>query len=226
MNNDAMPWLTQDALDFLAELELNNDRDWFAANKKRYETSLKQPLERLAAELIERMKAFDPAIDMTPKQAVFRIHRDTRFSKDNRPYKTNAGLHVNSGGRSPSAVPGLYLHIEPRCLGFASGYYSMEPAQVAAMRRYLVANADEFARHLADPEFTKWFETVAGEQNKVLPPEFKEAAKTQPLIANKQFYYWAEHEPAEALRDDLPDLAMAHIAACWPMNCFLARALA
>jgi uncharacterized protein (TIGR02453 family) len=221
-----MAWLTQDALDFLAELELNNDREWFAANKKRYEASLKQPLERLAGELIERMKAFDPAIEMTPKQAVFRIHRDTRFSKDKRPYKTNAGLHVNSGGRSPSAIPGLYLHVEPRCLGLASGYYMMEPAQVAAVRRHLVANADEFARRLAEPAFVAAFKTVAGEQNKVLPPEFKDAAKAQPLIANKQFYYWAEHDPAEALRDDLPDFAMRHIEACWPMNRFLAGAFA
>lgn len=219
-----MAWLTRDAIDFLAELALNNDRDWFNANKKRYETSVKAPLERLAAELIERMRAYDPAIEMTPKQAVFRIHRDTRFSKDKSPYKTNAGLHVNSGGKAAHGRPGVYVHLDAGCFGVASGYYFLEPAQIAAMRRHLMAHAEEFSARLEDAAFKKVFGTLAGERNKVLPPEFKEAAKTQPLLANKQFYYWAEHDPEEALREDLPGFVMGHVAACWPMNEFLARA--
>lgn len=221
-----MAWLTSDAIDFLAELELNNDRDWFTANKKRYEASVKAPMERLAAELIERMKAFDPAIEMTPKQAVFRIHRDTRFSKDKRPYKTNAGLHVNSGGKAAHGNPGLYVHLDAKCFGVASGYYFLEPPQIAAMRRYLAANADGLRQELARPAFVKTFGDIKGETNKVLPPEFKDAAKDLPLLFNKQFYYWAEHEPETATRDDLPDFVIGHMEACWPMNRFLAQAFA
>ena len=220
-----MAWLTQDASDFFAELELNNDRDWFAANKKRYEASVKAPLLTLAEEMIQRLKELDPKITMEPKDAVFRIYRDTRFSKDKAPYKTNAGLSVSSGGKTGNGRPGLYMHVDARTLGVASGHYFLEPPQITAVRRHLTANATEFEALLAGKEFVKVFGTVRGERNKILPLEFREAASHQPLLFNKQFYYWAEYGPEEALRDDLPEFLMKHARAAWPMNEFLTRGL-
>jgi len=220
-----MPWLSPGAADFFAELELNNDRDWFAANKKRYETEVKGPLLALAEEMIPRMKKLDPAIAMEPKDAVFRIYRDTRFSKDKRPYKTNAGLSVSSGGKTGNGRPGLYMHLDARSMGIASGHYFLEPPQILAVRRHVLSHADEFGRLASDPEFVKVFGSVRGETNKVMPPEFKEAAKSLPVLCNKQFYYWAEHGVDEAFRDDLPDFLMAHARTAWPMNEFLTRPL-
>lgn len=219
-----MPWLTREAADFLGELALNNDREWFAANKKRYESSVKLPMERLAEELIPRMQAYDSAIAMTPKQAVFRIHRDTRFAKDKAPYKTNAGMSISSVGRHGTGKAGLYVHLEATRFGIASGYYFLEPAQIATVRRHLMANPAELQSQLEDPAFVKYFGEIAGERNKILPEEFKEAAKNLPLLLNKQFFYWAEYDPTESERDDLPEFIMAHVQACWPMNTFLGKA--
>jgi len=218
-----MRWFTQDTIDFFRELELNNQRDWFEANKKRYEANVKKPMEAFADVMIERMKEILPDIQTTGKQAVFRIYRDTRFSKDKTPYKTNAGLHINAGGKGDHASPGLYFHIDPRCMGVASGLYSLEPAVLRNVREYLAENADEFERQLANKDFQKHFGGIKGEVNKVLPAELKEAAARQPLIFNKQFYYWAEYEAEDALREDLPDFLMSHMRACRAMNEFLVK---
>jgi len=220
-----MAWLTKDAIDFLAELELNNDREWFNANKKRYEASVKGPMEALAGEIISRMKNFDPAIDMLPRNAVFRIYRDTRFSKDKTPYKTNAGLSVSSGGKTGHGKPGVYVHLDARSFGIASGHYFLEPAQLTLMRRHIAANLPEFQKLLAEKEFKKTFGSVKGEVNKVLPAEFREAAVKEPLLFKKQFFYWAEYPPERALKNDLPEFVLKHAKVAWPMNEFLSLGL-
>ena len=221
-----MAWLTEETLAFFRELELNNNREWFDANKKRYEKFVKLRMLALAGDLIERMRALDPEIQMLPKDAVFRIYRDTRFSKDKTPYKTNAGLAVSRGGKTDHTSPGIYAHLDVRSFGVASGCYFLDKEGLAAIRRHIVRHSKEFEALLADPTFAKTFGTVVGEKNKILPPEFKEAALDQPLLFNKQFYYWAEYPAEEALRDDLPEFVMAHYEAALPMNRFLSAALA
>lgn len=221
-----MAWFTQDAIDFFVELEQNNERPWFEANKKRYEASVKEPMEAFAAEIIARMNALDPRVTMLPKQAVFRIYRDIRFSKDKTPYKTNAGISVSSGGKAEHSKSGVYFHLDARSAGVASGRYMLEPAEIHAVRSHIASNLEEFADLLNDPDFKSIFNTIIGEKNKVLPTEFREAAAIQPLLFNKQFYYWAEYAPTEALREDLPDFVMHHLKAATPMNKFLAQTTA
>lgn len=220
-----MPWFIQDTIDFFRELELNNNKEWFEKNKKRYEANVKKPMEAFADHMIERMREILPDIEMTGKKAVFRIYKDVRFSKDKTPYKTNAGIHINSAGKGDLGTPGLYFHIDPRVMGIASGCYQLEPPALRKMREYLAANPEEFQRQLEDKDFVKFFGGIKGEVNKVLPPDLKEAAAKQPLIFNKQFYYWAEHEAEEALREDLDEYLMAHMRACRRMNEFLVKGL-
>jgi uncharacterized protein (TIGR02453 family) len=219
-----MGWLLPDTIDFFRELELNNDREWFASNKVRYETSVKRPMETLADELIQRLKTIDPAISMTGKEALFRIYRDVRFSKDKLPYKTHAGMAITRGGRSDFSVTGLYFEVGPREMGVAGGYYFLEPEKVRAMRRYLAENLDELESRLSEPWFKRLYGTIEGDRNKKLPPEFRAAAERQPIMLNKQFYYWAPYDAEEALRDDLPDFIFEHYRAALPMNAFLSQA--
>ena len=221
-----MPWFTPDTIAFLNDLEENNDREWFHSNKKRYEKSVKGPVLEFAAEMIEQMRKLDPEITMLPKNAVFRINRDTRFSKDKSPYKTNIGLVVTRGAKHDPGRPGLYFHLDGKSMAVASGCYFLLPDQIRAIRELIMANMAKFDRLLKEPDFKRTFGEVVGEKNKILPPEFREAAALQPLLFNKQFFYWAEHKPEEALRDDLPEFVMANIRAAQPMNAFLARALA
>ncbi len=220
-----MAWFTQDAIDFFSELEQNNERPWFEKNKKRFERSVKHPMEAFAAEMIGRMQQIDSQISMLPKDSVFRIYRDTRFSKDKTPYKTNAGLVVTRGGRGDHSSLGLYFHMDAKSMGVASGCYMPDTAQIHLIRSHIASHLDEFAKLLDDPKFKAMFGTLAGDKNKVIPSEFRDAAAKQPLIFNKQFYYWGEHAATEVLREDLPDFVMRHVDAAQPMNRFLERAL-
>jgi uncharacterized protein (TIGR02453 family) len=218
-----MAWFEQEAIDFFRELELNNDRAWFEQNKKRYEAKVKLPMEAFADHMIGKMKELLPDIQTTGKKAVFRIYRDTRFSKDKTPYKTNAGIHINDSHKGDLQSAGLYFHIDPRRMAIASGRYMIEPAKLKNLRIFLMDNLPEFQVQLNDPEFKKYFGSITGEKNKILPPELKEAASQQPLLFNKQFYYWAEYEAEEALRDDLDEFIMEHMRSCSSMNEFLSR---
>jgi uncharacterized protein (TIGR02453 family) len=220
-----MAWFTQDTIDFLSELRENNAKEWFEANRKRYEASVKKPILEFAAEMIERMREVDPEITMLPKNAVFRIHRDTRFSNDKSPYKTNVGMVVTRGEKHNPGVPGLYFHLDASQMYIATGLYFLEPAQLRAVREHIASNLSQFQNLLEDEEFQQHFGTIAGEKNKVLPPEFKEAAQQQPLLYNKQFYYSSDHKPEVALRDDLPEFVMTRIRAAGPMNRFLSEAI-
>jgi uncharacterized protein (TIGR02453 family) len=216
-----MAWFELEMLDFFADLEFNNNREWFEQNKKRYEAKVKKPMEAFAAEMIGRMQQIEPQVSMAPKDAIFRIYRDIRFSKDKTPYNTNAGLYISPSGKNHHGSPGVYFHVDARSMGIASGYYTPEPAQVRAIRTHIAANLDEFAELLAEPEFHSLFGTFAGEQNKVLPAEFRSVAEIQPLIFKKQFYYWAQFDATEVARDDLADLIIRHYLAAKPMNAFL-----
>lgn len=220
-----MAWFTSDTIGFFRDLEENNNREWFEQNRKRYETYVKTPMLEFAAEMIQRMRKLDSEILMEPRQALFRINRDTRFSKDKSPYKTNAGLVVSRGKKHEPGPPGLYFHLDKSCMAIAGGCYFLMPEQIMAIRSLIAANLDEFERLLNEKEFRSRFGTLAGEKNKKLPGELQEAAAKQPLLYNKQFFYWTEHEPKEALREDLPDFLMAHIIVAQPMNAFLSRAL-
>jgi uncharacterized protein (TIGR02453 family) len=106
---------------FLAELRDNNDREWFAANKQRYETYLLEPALEFIADFGRRLEQISPHFRAIPKRtggSLFRIYRDTRFSKDKTPYKPNVGIHFRHERAKDAYAPGFYLHLAPgECFG-------------------------------------------------------------------------------------------------------------
>ena len=104
-----MHFFEQDFIDFFKELQQNNHRDWFHSQKKRYENSVKQPFLIFVQEIINQMQDMDQAITMEAKEAMFRINRDIRFSKDKSPYKTHMAAIISAGGKKDMTTPGMYL---------------------------------------------------------------------------------------------------------------------
>lgn len=103
---------TAEGLDFLRGLAANNDRDWFTGNRATYDDQLKPGLAALIAATSEEMAKRGVPLAGDPKASQFRLHRDTRFSKDKRPYKTHVSATLTRDGRRMS--PGMaYIHIEP-----------------------------------------------------------------------------------------------------------------
>jgi len=199
-----MQHFSPDFTQFFKDLAAHNDRDWFNANKKRYEQSVKKPFESFVQELIDLLQTVDKGVNIAPKDAIFRIHRDTRFSADKTPYKLNTGAIISAGGKSDHLKPGLYVELGPEKLAVYGGIYMPDKDQLAAIRNHISGNLKKFDALLSDADFKRVFGTLHGEKNNVLPKELKDAAAKQQLIYNKSFYFYA-HLPAEDVTR--PDLA-------------------
>jgi uncharacterized protein (TIGR02453 family) len=131
------------AFEFLRELAARQDREWMARNKAVYERSLRDPMASLVAAVSEGLAEAGSPLRGDPRRSVFRIHRDTRFSKDKRPYKTNIGATLTRDGAKLS--PGLlYVHIDPAGPFLAAGFYHPEPPTLHRLRRRLAERPDEW----------------------------------------------------------------------------------
>ena len=221
-----MAWFTPDFNQFFKDLAKNNNKEWFDANRKRYETSVKQPFEAFVTEAIKRIAKHDKAMSaLQAKEAIFRINKDIRFSKDKTPYKLETSAIISPAGRKDHAVPGIYFAFGPEHVKFYGGCYQPEKEQLFAIREAILKDGKGFRKAIGGKAFTTLFGTVQGEANKVLPLEFKAAALKEPLIANKQFYVGAE-KPAKLVTDPkLMETLMDHWLAMCPFNVWLANAM-
>ena len=136
--------MMQEVIQFLQDLSEHNEKPWFEANKKRY-LAAKEQVDQLAVELIDAIRSFDDTIGpLTPKDCTWRIYRDTRFSNDKRPYKTQMGVYVARGGKK-SGFNGYYFQIGAPESGhmLASGnYYCLPPVLKILREDILYGNGD------------------------------------------------------------------------------------
>lgn len=123
---------------FFKELSANNTTEWFNNNKKRYEQHVKTPFNQLVQEVIDLMKKLDPELKAAPKNSVFRINRDIRFSNDKNPYKNHMAALVSRGGRKDTTYPGIYFHLESIVLSIAGGSYAPPKEQLEKTRKAIV----------------------------------------------------------------------------------------
>lgn len=140
-----MSWFDDDLLEYLADLADNNERAWFQDHKDRYEKSLKDPALRFIADAAKPLAAVSPHMTAIPKAqggSLFRIYRDTRFSKDKTPYKTHLGIQFKHARGKDVHAPGYYLHIEPGESFFGAGTWHPDNDVVKAMRAKIDAQPD------------------------------------------------------------------------------------
>jgi uncharacterized protein (TIGR02453 family) len=130
---------------FLADLRANNDRDWFEANKERYETHVLEPALEFVEEFGPRLERISPHFEAIPKRtggSVFRIYRDTRFSKDKSPYKTTAGIFFRHERARDVQTPGFYLHLAPGDCFAGAGIWHPDGKALKRIRDAIVADPD------------------------------------------------------------------------------------
>lgn len=131
------------ALPFFRALDFHQDRAWFQENRELYETHVLGPLGAFITALNDACVAKDLPMRGSPKGSIFRIHRDVRFAKDKRPFKTHAGAVMTRSGTKSD--PGLfYIHIAPEGCFAAAGFYDLEPRQLAVFRHAIVASPEKF----------------------------------------------------------------------------------
>jgi uncharacterized protein (TIGR02453 family) len=204
---------------FLRALARNNNREWFQAHKAEYEREVKAPSLQLVADMGDRLAALSKRLvaDARPVGgSLFRIYRDTRFSKDKTPYKTHVGItfyHAATRGlaRGGSATPGrldapvLYLHIEPGACFMGGGLWHPQPETLKRVRDYLIDNPRSWQRITRAPSFRSVYE-LSGDALARPPRGY---SPTHPLIEDlkrKDFVATAQVSDAEAQSAKLPAL--------------------
>ena len=139
----------KDVLQFMADLAQNNNREWFQANKPRYEKTKKQFLSTVQ-EIIEILQFDDQRLNtLNSKDAMFRIFRDVRFSNDKSPYKTHYGAYMARGGRK-SREAGYYLHVGSDEMFIAAGVHSPEKDDLNAIRNEILFQPEKYASLLKE----------------------------------------------------------------------------
>lgn len=142
-------FVTPELFRFLATLRQHNDRQWFNANKERYLTLVRDPLLAFVAALAPKLRAISPHIVADPRPsggALLRIYRDTRFSADKKPYKTNAALFFRLTAGKDVETPGYYLHLEPGQVFMGAGLWRPSADALRAIREAIAADPSGWKR--------------------------------------------------------------------------------
>ena len=161
-------------LKYLGALKKNNDREWFEKNREKYDVA-RADFDSFIAELIKSIGRKNKQVaGLLPKECVYRIYRDVRFSKNKAPYKTNFAASITEGGRK-SGKAGFYIHIEPggksdSILG--GGVWMPEATVLKAIRQEVQYNTDEFKKIISNNDFIKCFGKLEDEKLKTVPKGF------------------------------------------------------
>ncbi|REC74650.1 DUF2461 domain-containing protein [Chryseobacterium elymi] len=185
-----------ETLTFLKDLTVNNNREWFNENKAVYTTSQENVIAFLDG-LIKEMSGFDEELGkIDSKKSLFRIYRDTRFSKDKSPYKTNFGASLGMGKGSQKG--GYYLHMEPGKSFLAGGIYMPESSVLKEVRKEISLYGDDFLKIINQKDFKKYFpELDQDDKLKKVPQGFEKEDPMGEYLKLKNFivvYYLKDEE--------------------------------
>ena len=193
--------------DFLRELRVNNERPWFEANKARYRAEVRDPMLDFIQAFAEPLAEISPHFRADPRTnggSLFRIYRDTRFSKDKTPYKTNVGAHFRHEAGKDAHAPGFYLHLEPEMCFAGCGVWHPDSATLGRIRDAIVERPEEWTRITASAAFCRTFR-LAGEALKRPPRGYDPAHPLIEDLKRKDFVAIADIPEADALRPGFLD---------------------
>lgn len=212
-------------LKFLSALKNNNNRDWFEANKEQYTLS-KTELEEIVGKLISGIAKFDPLVkELEPKNCIFRIYKDVRFSKDKTPYKTNLGASITPGGKKIQA-PGYYFHVEPGKCFIAGGLYMPMPDQLAAIRQEIDYNADDLLKIFKSKSFSSHFNGLDEiDLLKTTPKGYDKDHKHINLLKHKHFIVSFELKDKDVIDQKAAEHIVGIFKAMYPFMQYLRHAI-
>lgn len=192
----------KEGLRFLRSLKRNNNREWFLEHKSIYEAAVRKPMESLVERLAEDFAQFAPEMVASPKVSIYRIYRDTRFSNDKAPYKTNTAAVFPRKGLDKHEGAGFYIHLATDELLIGGGLYMSLPEDLNEVRSRIARNHAEFRQILANPRFKKLFGGLEGIQLSRVPRGFAPDHPAADLLRYKQYLAGRTLDPEKALQSD------------------------
>lgn len=186
-------------LDFLADLEKNNNREWYHAHKANRDRAM-QEFEKMLQYLIDEISVFDDSIiDLRPKDLIFRLNRDPRFAKHLPPYKTAVSAHISTAGRFPIPA-GYFVCIQPEDTFIGGGVFATQfPQAIALVRDFLVKSPKRFLDVIEAESFAENFE-VLGVKLKNVPRGYDKEHQLAEYLKHKSWdieYHFSEQELAD-----------------------------
>lgn len=212
-------------MEFLAQLHQNNNREWYHSNKKLY-SQAKADFEGIVEGLISGIYSFDKDIGLLePRDCVFRIFRDVRFSANKSPYKTNFGAFIARGGKK-SGKAGYYFHLEPGNCFIAGGIYMPEPNVLKAVRKEIYNYPEEFLEIIENEEFKKKFPRLMDDDKLKNPPrDFPKDFEHIELLRYRSYTFWKEYPESQVLKDDYPERVISDFSILSPFTSFINNAI-
>lgn len=209
-----------ETLNFLSTLEINNNREWFIENKQLY-LNAKENVENVVNEIISGVSEFDKSVErLEAKNCIFRIYKDTRFSKDKTPYKTNIGASLVEKGPKTLNHAGYYIHLEPGKSFLAGGVYMTEPKNLKSIREKISSEGDEFLKILNKKSFKDLLE-LRGDKLVKVPQGFDKENPMGDYLKFKQFTVFHPLSDEDVLDENFVKNTVKVFKEIYPFNQFL-----
>jgi len=216
-----IPRFTPKTLSFLRSLKRHNDREWFNAHRDEYEREVKARMLALVERLAVDLATFAPELEASPRASLFRIYRDTRFSEDKSPYKTEVGCLLPHRDLPRHRGAGLYLQIGPAGTMVFGGIYRPEPADLQAVREHLAANFSRFRAINESPLFRRAAGPVEGDSLRRVPRGFPADHPAAEFLKLKQYVFGREFPASFAVSPGYYRQSLALMRRMMPMLRFL-----
>lgn len=207
LETDSFPPFTgfpPECVTFLRKLKKNNNREWFNVHKSEYEDFVKLPMQSFIASMKQSFLKIAPEIDADPKHSMFRIYRDTRFSKNKLPYKTHVAAVFHPKGRWQGSA-GFYVHIEPGAVYAGGGIYMPDSNQLKLIRKSIDERSDEFLSIVESGTFKKKFKSLEGEKLQRAPLGFPVDHPMIEWLKYKSFFTGVELKEQECYSPEFVD---------------------
>jgi uncharacterized protein (TIGR02453 family) len=223
MNIEKM--ISNATIKFLKALKKNNNKEWFDTNRTLYDAAKKEFFDQVA-DILDRLKSIDPTlINLEPKNCVFRINRDVRFSSNKEPYKTNLGASFSKGGKKIETA-GYYFHIEPGNHFLGGGCWMPSAEVLKKIRMEIDYNLDEFNHIIGNKSFKKIYPGLSDEAKLSRPPrDYDENNPAIAFLKLKSFTALASISDEDLLSKNLTSKVIKHFEAIKPLIDFLNKAI-
>jgi uncharacterized protein (TIGR02453 family) len=215
----------EEGMKFLRSLGRNNDREWFQPRKHIYDGQVKAPMQELVLAVTREMMRFAPDYVAEPGKAIYRVYRDTRFSKDKTPYKTHIAAIFPRRGMEKHSGAGFYFSVSPKEIEVAAGVYMPGPDQLRAIRNHLSTHHREFLKLVGSKSLHALMGKLYGEQLSRVPKGFPADHPAADLLRHKQWLFYVILDPKLATSPKLQDELVKRLRAITPFVDFLNKPL-
>jgi len=219
--------ITYDLFDFLTDLQINNQRPWFAENKLRYQEQVLHPAVQFCERIQGPLKKVAPKIVVSPKPhrgSVMRIYRDTRFSKDKHPFKTNVGISLRHKDANEIHAPGIYLHLEPRNCFLGCGCWKPDRIALTQIRQAILDQPTAWRRTVKQIQNHGVFE-IAGDSLKRGPRDIPLDHPHIDDLKRTDFILLSTYSEEETIHSGFIERVVDEIRTAKPWMRFLCKAM-